>query len=282
VEERLDGALRGHEYAKSPLDVACWDLLGQAADLPVSALLGGARQAEYPLYMAVPLGSAEEMVEYVRASRAEGIHRFQLKVGAEPRADAERVRRVVEATGEEDVIIADANGGWRLNDAIVAARLLEPLPRVYLEQPCPTLEECARVRSITSLPMIYDEIVTDVPSLLAAVRDGGGGGINLKISRVGGLSNARVLRDLAEALGIALTIEDSWGGDVVTATVSHLAATVRPEALFTVSFMNDWVNEHIAGYQPRSRGGIGAPPKRPGLGVEVDRSLLGTPLFVAP
>lgn len=282
VAGRLDGALHGHAYAKSPLDVACWDVLGRVTGQPLATLLGGVRQRQFSLYMAVPLGPAETMVEYVRARQSEGIHRFQLKVGADPRADAERVRRVVEATKEDDLIIADANGGWRLNDAIVAARLLEPLPRVYLEQPCPTLEECARVRSICSLPMIYDEIVTDVPSLLAAVREGGGGGINLKISRVGGLSKARVLRDLAEALGIALTIEDTWGGDVVTAAVSHLAATVRPEALFTVSFMNDWVNEHIAGYQPRSRHGTGAPPGGAGLGVEVDRSSLGTPLFVAP
>ena len=279
VWERLDGTLRGHAYAKSPLDVACWDILGRAAGQPLATLLGGTRQERYPLYVAVPLGPADDMVEYVAARRSEGIHRFQLKVGAEPRADAERVRRVVEATEEEDVVIADANGGWRLNDAIVAARLLEPLPRVYLEQPCPTLEECVRVRSLTSLPMIYDEIVTDVPSMLAAVREGGGGAINLKISRVGGLSKARMLRDLAEALGIALTIEDTWGGDVVTAAVSHLAATVRPEALFTVSFMNDWVKEHIAGYHPRSRQGIGSPPGGPGLGIEIDLPALGAPLF---
>jgi len=279
VHGRMDRALLGHGYAKSPLDVACWDILGKATGQPLTTLLGGRRQESFPLYMAVPLAAAGEMVEYVLARRSEGIHRFQLKVGTDPRADAERVRRVVEVTGDEDIIIADANGGWRLNDAIVAARLLEPLPRVYLEQPCPTLEECARVRSITSLPMIYDEIVTDVPSMLAAVREGGGGAINLKISRVGGLSKARVLRDLAEALGIALTVEDTWGGDVVTAAVSHLAAAVRPESLFTVSFMNDWVHEHIAAYQPRSRQGVGSPPSGPGLGIEVDLPALGTPLF---
>lgn len=279
VHARLDRALRGHGYAKSPLDVACWDILGQAAGQPVSTLLGGARQERFPLYIAVPLGDAEAMARYVLDRRAEGLHRFQLKLGGRPAEDAERVRRVVEATGEEDVVIADANGGWRVQDAIMAARLLERFPRVYLEQPCPTLEECAAVRRVTSLPMIYDEIVTDVPSFLAAVERGGAGGINLKISRVGGLTRARLLRDLAEDLGIALTVEDTWGGDVVTATISHLAATVRPELLFTVSFMNDWVVEHIAGGQPRSAGGWGTVPARPGLGVEVDHRRLAEPLF---
>jgi len=274
VHARMDVALAGHGYAKSPLDIACWDILGKATGQPVVTLLGGQRQERYPLYMAVPLGSPEEMAHYVAARRREGIHRFQLKVGGRPTLDAERVRRVFEVTTEDDVVIADANGGWRVQDAVLAARLLEDLPRVYLEQPCPTLEECAQVRRATSLPMIYDEIVTEVPSFLAAVQQGGAGGVNLKISRVGGLSRARVLRDLAEALGIALTIEDTWGGDIVTAAISHLAASVRPELLFTVSFMNDWVTEHIAGWQPRSREGYGAPNPGPGLGVEVDVQML--------
>lgn len=281
INERMDGVLRGHAYAKSPVDVACWDILGKVAGLPVSALLGGQRQDRYPLYVAVPHGSAEEMAAHVRARRVEGIHRFQLKIGGDPLEDAARVRRAVETTDADDVIIADANGGWRLQDAIVGARLLEPLPRVYLEQPCPTLEECAAVRRVTTLPMIYDEIVTDAPSLLAAVQQGGAGGINLKISRVGGLTNARMIRDLCEALGVSLTIEDTWGGDLVTAAVSHLAASVRPQALFTASFMNDWTKEHVAGYQPRSRDGWGGPAPGPGLGVEVDTRTLGEPLFVA-
>lgn len=281
VQQAMDTALRGHAYAKSPLDVACWDLLGQAAGQPVVTLLGGRRQERYPLYVAVPLGSPEVMAAYVTARRAEGIHRFQLKIGGMPAEDAERVRAVVEATGADDVIIADANGGWRLQDALVAARMLEPLPRVYLEQPCPTLEECAAVRARTTLPMIYDEVVTDLPSLMRAVREGGAGGINLKISRVGGLAQARLLREAAEAMGVSLTIEDMWGGDLTTAAVSHLAASADPALLFTVSFMNDWTREHIAGYQPRSSAGSGSAPDRPGLGIEVDRRMLGAPLFVA-
>jgi L-alanine-DL-glutamate epimerase-like enolase superfamily enzyme len=102
---------------------------------------------------------------------------------------------------------------------------------------------------------------------------------NLKISKVGGLSRAKLMRDVADALGLRVTIEDSWGGDIVTAAVSHLAASTRPETLFTVSFMNDWVNEHVAGYQPRSQEGHGSAPEAPGLGIEVDLERLGEPIF---
>ena len=78
-----------------------------------------------------------------------------------------------------------------------------------------------------------------------------------------------------------MTIEDTWGGDIVTAAVSHLAASTPADTLFTVSFMNDWTNEHIAGHQPHSQDGFGSAPTGPGLGVEVDLAALGAPLFSA-
>ncbi len=278
VNEAMDRALMGHEYAKSPVDVACWDVLGKATGLSAATLLGGRRQERFPLYMAVPLGSPEEMTDYVLARRAEGIHRFQLKIGGDPAVDGRRARQVIEATGDDDIVVADANCGWRLNDAITAARLMNDLPRLYFEQPCPTMEECIEVRKHTTLPMVYDEIVHDVPTLLRAVNDGGAGAFNLKVSKVGGLTKAKLMRDLAHELGLQVTIEDTWGGDVVSATSAAMAASTRPEALLTVSFMNDWTNEHVAGYQPRSVNGFGSAPTGPGLGIEVDRSVLGEPL----
>jgi L-alanine-DL-glutamate epimerase-like enolase superfamily enzyme len=254
-------------------------VLGKATAVPVATLLGGIRQTSYPLYVAIPLGSVDATVAAVRAQMAEGVHRFQLKLGADPRADAECVAAVVEATGDVDTVIADANGGYLLQDAVVAARLLEGSPRTYYEQPCASLEECLYVRRLTTLPMILDESITDVYSLLRAWSANGMEAINLKVSKVGGLTRARLIRDLAEQLGLRLTIEDTWGGDLATAAVSHLAASTSPEGLFTVSFMNDWTNEHVAGYEPRSANGVGGIPSGPGLGVEVDVELLGRPLF---
>jgi L-alanine-DL-glutamate epimerase-like enolase superfamily enzyme len=108
VDDRLDAALLGHAYAKSAIDVACWDLLGRSTGLPVCTLLGGRRQASYPLYVAIPLGPPEEMAAHVRARRAEGIHHFQLKLGADPHDDATRVRAVLDATTDEDLVIAEA------------------------------------------------------------------------------------------------------------------------------------------------------------------------------
>ncbi len=129
--------------------------------------------------------------------------------------------------------------------------------------------------------MVLDEVITDLPTLVRAVAADAMDHVNLKIGRVGGLSKARLMRDAAVALGLTLTIEDSWGGDLVTAAVAHLAAGVPTPSLFAASFMNDWTLEHVAGYRPRSGGGFGPVPDGPGLGVEVDLDRLGPPLSTA-
>ena len=279
VHRRLDGALRGHDYAKSALDIACWDAFGRIVGQPVAALLGGVLQGALPLYVAIPLGSPGDMAAFVTRERELGIRNFQAKLGADPEDDARRVAAILAATGPRDAVIGDANGGWRRQDAIIAARLLEGSERFRLEQPCPTLEECLAVRRLTTLPIVLDEVIVDLPTLVRAAGLDAMDQINLKISRVGGLLPARLMRDTAVSLGVRLMIEDSWGGDIVTAAVAHLAAGTPPAALFAVSYMNDWTLEHIAGYQPRSSHGVGPVPDGPGLGIDVDVASLGTPLF---
>ncbi len=281
VNDRMDATLRGHEYAKSAIDVACWDILGRATGQSVATLLGGAVQDAVPLYVAVPLGPPSEMQAFVERERAGGIHHFQLKIGGAPEDDRDRIAAVHAVTDPEDALIGDANGAWRRQDAIVAARLFAGFDRLRLEQPCPTLEECIAVRRLTTLPIALDEVITDLPTLARAVAADAMDHVNLKIGRVGGLTKARMMRDAAVALGLTLTIEDSWGGDIVTAAVAHLAAGVPSGSLFAASFMNDWTLEHVAGDEPRSRGGQGPVPSGPGLGIEVDVERLGAPLASA-
>ena len=277
VSRAADRVLLGHGYAKSALDIACWDVLGRITGRPVCDLIGGRHYDKFPLYVAIPLGPPQEMSDYVTRLQGAGIHRFQLKLGGDPVDDASRARTVMDVAGPDDVVIGDANCGWSLRQAITAARLMDGLSGLILEQPCATYEECLRVREHTSLPMILDEVITDLATLLRAWEDKAMEGFNLKINRVGGLTQARVMRDVGERLGLTVNVEDAWGGDLTTAAVSHLAASTRPETLTMVSFMNDWTNEHLAGHQPRSVDGWGKAPSSPGLGVEVDERQLGAP-----
>lgn len=268
IRRTMDATLLGGTFAKAPVDVACWDLLGQQAQLPVSALLGGVLQPDFPLYEAVPLASPEEMAEFVVRRGEAGIKRFQLKVGNDPHDDARRTRATVEAAQEGTIIVADSNGGWNLRAAQIAVREMEDLP-VFIEQPCRDTDDCIFAMRHSALPLVLDESILDVKDLFRAKYDAGAVSVNIKISRVGGLTQAARMRDLMQDLGMMVSMEDTWGGDIVSAAVAHLAASTRPENFQNASFMNDWTDGHVAGYQPRSSNGRGSAPTAPGLGITV-------------
>jgi cis-L-3-hydroxyproline dehydratase len=279
ISRVMDATLMGHGYAKSALELACWDIFGKSVGRPLTDLIGGRLNDDFPLYEAVPLGSPANMAEFVRARGAAGISRFQLKVGNDPDDDIERVRAARAAAPAGASIVADANGGWQLLQARRAIRGIEGLD-VLVEQPCRETAECALALRGSTLPMVLDESVVTAADLFAA-RDAGAQAVNLKVSRVGGLARTVQLRDLAGELGLCVSVEDMWGGDVITAAVSHLAASTSPEHLMNVSFFNDWTDGHVAGHQPRSAGGRGRAPSAPGLGIEVDAGRLDKPIFVA-
>jgi len=274
----MDATLMGHQYAKSAVDIACWDVRGKATGLPITALLGGVLQKDFPLYEAVPLGSPESMASFVERRISAGINRFQLKVGNDPRDDAARTRAVVKTATDDTIVIADSNGGWNLLDARIAMNSMADLP-VFIEQPCRTTEDSVLASRDSRLPLVLDESIVTLSDVYEAKSSAGVSSINIKISRVGGLTSAALMRDVMQELNLMVSVEDMWGGDLITAAVSHLAASTRPESLLMTSFMNDWTDGHVAGYQPHSVNGRGSAPTGPGLGIEVDTSLLGEPLF---
>jgi L-alanine-DL-glutamate epimerase-like enolase superfamily enzyme len=279
ISRVMDLVLMGHGYAKSALEVACWDIFGKVVGRPLVDLIGGRLNDDFPLYEAVPLGTPAEMAEFVQARGEAGITRFQLKIGGEPADDIARVVAARAAAPDSAIIVADSNGGWQLLQARRAIRGMEGLD-VLIEQPCRETPECALAHRGSTLPMVLDESVVTVADLFAA-RDAGALAVNLKVSRVGGLARAVQMRDLAQELGLSVSVEDMWGGDVITAAVSHLAASTSPDHLMNVSFFNDWTDGHVAGHEPRSIKGRGRAPSAPGLGIEVDATALGQPIFVA-
>jgi L-alanine-DL-glutamate epimerase-like enolase superfamily enzyme len=278
IASLVDSAFSGHNYVKSPVDVACWDILGQAAGLPVVTLLGGRYVDDYPLYRAISQQPPEAMARAVARYRSEGYRRFQLKVGGDAETDVRRIRAVLDVLQPGDVLVADANTGWLTHQAIRVVNALAGLD-VYVEQPCPTLEECLVVRAHTDLPMVLDEVIKGIGPLVSAYEQRAMDAVNIKISRVGGLTRARQLRDLCQTLGIVMTIEDSWGGDIATAAIAHLAASTRPEFLFTSTDFNSYVDVRLADDAPCRKEGRLAVPTGPGLGIHIDERRLGEPLL---
>ena len=277
VEQVMDRALLGHPYVKSALDMACWDLLGKQAGLPLVTLLGGRFGDSVALYRAITQLPPDEMAANLAGHRDAGYTKFQLKVGGDPADDIARIRACAAVLSPGEVLVADANTGWRSHEALQVVHAVRDLA-VFIEQPCVSYEECLGVRAATPLPMILDENIDGLSALLRAHADRAMNAINLKISKVGGLSKTRRLRDLCVALGYPMTIEDSWGGDIVTAAIAHLAHSTPEAFRFSSTDFNSYVTVSIAEGAPVRENGAMAASAAPGLGVEPRRDVLGKPV----
>ena len=278
LNRHMDATLKGHPYVKSAIDMACWDILGQATGQPVCNLLGGRYGDDFLLYRAISQEAPEAMASKVSGYRAEGYRKFQLKVGGDPETDIERIRAVSAELQRGDVLIADANTGWLMHQAARVVRAVKDID-VYIEQPCETFEECYSIRKMTDHPFVLDESIDGLPILLRANSLRAMDVVNIKISKFGGLTKARQARDLCVSLGIAMTIEDSWGGDIITAAISHLAHSTPTELLFSSTDFNSYVTVSIADGAPQRNNGRLAASTAPGLGITPKTEALGQVVF---
>ena len=279
LNRTMDAKLKGHPYVKSPIDVACWDILGQVAGLPICSLLGGRYGEDVHLYRAISQADPKEMASNVAGYRAEGYRRFQLKVGGDPDVDIERIHAVRAALQPTDRLVADANTGWTQHEAVRVCRGVRDVD-VYIEQPCLSYEECLAVRRNTNHPFVLDEVVDGIDMLVRGYSERAMDVVNLKISKFGGLTKTRQARDLCVSLGIAMTLEDTWGGDIVTAAIAHLAHSTPTDFLFTSTDFNSYGTVSIADGAPQRINGRMAASTDPGLGVRPKLDVLGKPVAI--
>ncbi len=278
INRTMDLALKGHPYVKSALDMACWDILGQVSGQPVCVLMGGRFGETVDLYRAISQEAPEKMAARVRQYRGEGYKKFQLKVGGNPDDDIERIRATRAELQPRDTLVADANTGWLMHQAARVVRAVHDVD-VYIEQPCLSYEESVAIRRRTNHPFILDENIDGIDMLLRLHQDGAADCINIKISKVGGLTKAKQIRDLCVHLGIAMILEDSWGGDVTTAAIAHFAHSTPEELRLAATDFNSYVTVSTAEGAPKREQGKMAASTAPGLGVKPRMDVLGKPVL---
>lgn len=278
VMSKLNDWLPGHVYAKSALDIALWDITAKVAGLPMCKLLGGRQTKDMPLYHSITCIAPDEMARIAVDAQKSGITQFQVKLGADNdwQADVARLRLVRQAVGPGPLVYGDWNCGATSLDATRVGRAVSDLD-VMLEQPCATIEDCARVKSATGLPMKLDELAHDTASLLYGHRLGCMDAVALKLSKFGGISAMRSARDLCYHLGARMCVEDTWGSDITTAALSHLAAATDPRRLLNTCDLSGYVSPRIAVDGPTRKDGRLAPPEGPGLGITPNTDALGQP-----
>lgn len=278
INDAMDEALVGHNHAKTPIDVACWDLFGRSVGLPVCELLGGRTGAKLPVISSIYAGDPEDMRRRVEEHRGMGYHSHSVKIGDGPEIDAARIEASLADKRPGEFFLVDANGGMTVETAL---RMLRLLPRgldFVLEAPCATWRECVSLRRRTDVPIIWDELATDEHAIVQLIAEDAAEGIGLKISKNGGLTKGRRQRDICVAAGYTMSVQDTTGSEIAFAAIVHLGQTVPERLLRCVLECRDMVSLRTAdGDFPVIDGYVTA-PATPGLGIEPRVAVLGEPV----
>ena len=275
INRIMDVALPGHPYVKSPLDMACWDILGKTTGMPLWRLLGASQANAVPVNSSISTGTPDEMLALINEAAKSGYTVHSAKIGGtDTSADITRIETISAALPAGHSVTFDVNRAWTPATAVQVLNSVSA--RDWIEQPCETLQQCAHVASRVAQPIMLDECLHDFEDHLAAWKRQACEGIKLKPNRVGGLTKARRIRDFATAVGWRMHVEDVGGTALADTAAIHLAASTQPEHRLA-----SWLcHYHLAvdpvcGQGARNENGFVTPPDLPGIGVEPDCDALG-------
>jgi L-alanine-DL-glutamate epimerase-like enolase superfamily enzyme len=280
VERAMDLALPGHLYAKSPIDMACWDIAGKAAGLPIADLMGGGSRTPRPIASSVGAKTVEETREVIQRYRDRGYVAHSVKIGGDVERDVARIRDVESIRLPGEIVLYDVNRGWTRQQALRVMQATEDL-KVMFEQPGETLDDIAAIRPLHSAPVSVDESLVTLKDAARIARDGLAEVFGIKVNRVGGLTKAARMRDVALAHGIDMFVMATGGSVLADTEALHLAATIPDINCHAVWACQDMLTVDIAGGRgPRNKAGHLHLPEEPGLGVEPNEDQLGHPVAV--
>ena len=229
LHAKMDAVLSGSPFAKAPLDIAAYDLLGQAWGVPVYQLLGGLVRDRVPMIWPIGGGAPEENVEEVMAKLAEGYRTLHVKLGAlSPEEDIARIKAIREAVGSDIFIMVDINQGWDRSTALRTIRQLEKFELSIIEQPVPAwdIEGLAKIQALVNTPLSADEALYGTHQAVELIRRDAARAFSLKHGKCGGLFRTRQIAAIIEAAGLTCFVNSMIEMGISVAASLHLAASV--------------------------------------------------------
>ncbi|NRB05228.1 MAG: mandelate racemase [Rhodobacteraceae bacterium] len=280
VERAMDLALPGHLYAKSPVDMACWDIAGQAAGRPIADLMGGGSRTPAPIASSVGAKTVDETREVMERYRARGYVAHSVKIGGDVERDIARIRDVEKIRKPGERVLYDVNRAWTRQQALRVMTATQDLD-VMFEQPGESLDDIAAIRALHPAPVSVDESLVTLQDACRIARDGLAEVFGIKLNRVGGLTKAARMRDVGLAHGIDFYVMATGGSVLADTEALHLAATIPDQNLLGVWACQDMLTVDIAdGRGPRNTNGHLALTDTPGLGVAPNEDSLGQPVAI--
>ncbi len=280
VERAMDLCLPGHLYAKAPVDLACWDIMGKASGLPIADLLGGRRDTGTPAASSVSSGDPDYMMGIIDKYRGQGYVAHSAKVGGDVDRDIERIRHIEANRKPGEIILYDVNRAWTRREAGIVMNAVADLG-VTFEQPGETLDDIAEIRKVTTSPISVDETLVTLQDACRIARDGIADVFGIKLNRVGGLTKARRMRDVALAHGIQMFVMATGGSVMADTEAAHVAQSIPEEFIRASWSCQDMLTVDVApGRGCRTKDGMLTVDDTPGLGCDPNEAILGDPVAV--
>ncbi|MFP6701639.1 MAG: enolase C-terminal domain-like protein [Planctomycetaceae bacterium] len=276
IDQVMDQAAACNWFAKSAIEMACWDIRGKSEGKPVYELLGGAVR---PLAITCRFSMGAYPIDRARKRAAElveeGFETIKVKVGTEIDEDVARVTAVRETMGGERDLVIDANAGWDAATAIEAMRRMKDLDVGLFEQPTTKgdFHALAEVRREISCPVMADDIVFDLPDVIECIRHEACDVISLYPGKNGGIRKAWEMAELAGQHGVACSIGSNLEFDIAAAAMCHLVVACPNMQVETYPgdiLGPDYHEARVATNPISVNGPVIETPTGPGLGVEVD------------
>ena len=279
----MDRAIKGYPYCKAALDMALYDVVGKALDIPAYDLLGGRCRERVTIAHSIGLMEIDKGVEEALQVKDEGVKAIKLKGGQAPGRDVELVRRVREAVGPDIQISVDANQGYPAPKAAIRViRAMAEYGLRYMEQPVEGIDAMAEVAQQVDTPIMADESAWTAQDVLEIARKKAAEIISLYTTKPGGLLIAKKVAAVAEAASLQCNVNGSVETGVGNAANIHLAASTAVASLpcvVPVSTPKGKGKKGIAGiyYQDdiitepfQYADGDIIVSSKPGLGIELD------------
>ena len=276
LNQRMDAACRYNWFAKSALEMACWDIRGRVEGRPVYELLGGACR-DRSLRCRFSMGAYDVERARHRAAElvAQGFTTIKVKVGGRPHDDVARVRAVREVIGPEIELVLDANCGWDADTAIDCLHQLESCDVALMEQPTPDGDygAMARVRAQVKPKIMADDICFDMVHAQELARNDCCDVISLYPGKNGGILKSKRIAEFAARHGVACSIGSNLEYDIATAAMCHMV--IATENMKVEQYPGDMLGPayHASSIVKKSiqiEGPVVTISNRPGLGIDVD------------
>ncbi|HWB84685.1 MAG TPA: enolase C-terminal domain-like protein [Bryobacteraceae bacterium] len=274
---RMNTALAGNPFTKAALEMACWDILGKAAGLPVYRVLGGPVRESIPTKWSISGVEPSRAAEIACWALEQGFTTMKVKVGIDAEQDVARVRAVRETIGPHIRLGIDANGAWTPAVAVAMIRRLAEFGVYFAEQPVPPGDVAwlADVRGQSPVPILADESVYSPQDALSLVGARAADAFSVYVGKAAGIGPARRIAAIAESAMLGCTIGSNLELGVGTAAMIHLA--MATPGITADQYPCDiigplYYTDEILTEPLRLAGGKALLIDRPGLGVELDEA----------